>query len=52
VWRWNGKLHRENGPTITEYNEDGTVKWEAWYLNAVALSWEEWLERTSVGESK
>lgn len=34
----NGKLHREDGPAIIYYDEDGKPFGEAWYLNGIPLS--------------
>jgi hypothetical protein len=41
MWYRYGKLHREDGPAIV--SADGVRKW---YLNDVAMTEEEWRERT------
>jgi antitoxin component YwqK of YwqJK toxin-antitoxin module len=30
-------LHREDGPSIVLYNEDGSINSERWFLNGVEL---------------
>ena len=34
----NGKLHREDGPAIIYYDEDGKPFGEAWYLDGKPLA--------------
>ena len=32
-WCQDGKLHREDGPAVVRYNNNGEVRMEHWYKN-------------------
>lgn len=40
-----GQVHRENGPAYSQYDHDGKVFYEQYYIDGEQISKEEWYEK-------